>query len=84
METVTVREVRLNFRRVLSRRTPVLVTRTGKPVAAVVPLHGDAEVEDFLLANSPRIGRLLRAAERDLAQGHTVSLEAYLARHRSR
>ncbi len=84
MKTVTVREVRLHFPRVLSQHAPVLVTRTGKPVAAVVPLHSDVEVEDFLLANSPRIGRLLRAAERDLAQGRTVSLEAYLARRRSR
>ena len=84
MDTVTVREVRLNFHRVLNKRTPVLVTRTGKPVAAVVPLHGDADVEDFILANSPRIGRLLRAAERDLTQGRTISLEAYLARPRSR
>ena len=84
METVTVREVRLNFRRVLSKHAPVLVTRTGKLVAAVIPLHSDAEVEDFILSNSPRVGRLLRAAERDLAQGRTVSLEAYLARHRNR
>ena len=84
MESVTVREVRLNFSRVLNRHAPVLVTRTGKLVAAVVPLHSDSEVEDFILANSPRIGRMLRAAERDLAQGRTVSLEAYLARHRRR
>ena len=84
MDSVTVREVRLNFRRVLNRRAPVLVTRTGKPVAAVVPLHSDAEVEDFILANSPRIGRLLRAAEQDILQGRSVSLEAYLAGRRSR
>ena len=84
MKTVTVREVRLHFRQVLSRHTPVLVTHTGKPVAAVVPLQNDAEVEDFILANSPRIGRLLRAAERDLAKGRTISLEAYLARSRRR
>ena len=84
MDTVTVREVRLNFRGVLKKHAPVLVTRTGKPVAAVVPLHSDAEVEDFILANSPRIGRLLRAAEQDLVSGRSVSLEAYLAGRRSR
>ena len=84
MDSVTVREVRLHLSRVLRKHAPVLVTHTGKPVAAVVPLHTDADVEDFILANSPRIGRMLKAAERDLAKGRTVSLEAYLARHRSR
>ena len=44
----------------------------------------DAEVEDFILANSPRIGRLLRAAERDVAQGRTIPLEDYLAKRRLR
>jgi len=84
METVTVREVRLRFHKVLGKRHPTLVTKRHKPVAALIPLNSDADVEDFILANSPRIGRLLRAAERDLTQGRTVSLEAYLARPRRR
>ena len=84
MESITVREVRLSFPKVLRKRTPLLVTRTGKPIAAVIPLTSDVEVEDFILANSPRIGRLLKAAERDLAQGRTMSLEDYLAKRRIR
>lgn len=84
METITVREVRLRFPNVLRRRKPLLVTRIGKPVAAFIPLRTDADVEDFILANSPRIGRLLKAAERDFARGHTVSLEDYLAGRRRR
>ena len=82
MKTITVREVRLRFPNVLRKRTPLLVTRLGKPVAAFIPLKTDADVEDFILANSVRIGRLLKAAERDLAQGRTISLEDYLAGHR--
>lgn len=82
MQTITVRELRLETRRILGKRAPTLVTRRGRPVAAVIPLTNDAEVEDFILANSPRIGRLLREAERDFAQGRTVSLEDYLASRR--
>lgn len=84
METITVREVRLRFPKVLRRRSPLLVTRIGKPIAAFVPLPTDADVEDFILANSPRIGRLLKAAERDVAEGRTISLEDYLAGRRRR
>ena len=84
METVTVREIRLHFPKVLRKHKPLLVTKTGKPIAALLPLTTDAEVEDFILANSPRIGRLLRAAERDVAQGRTIPLEDYLAKRRLR
>lgn len=84
METVTVRDVRLHFSLVLHKQHPVLVTRRQKPVAAVIPLTSDAAVEDFILANSPRIGQLLKAAERDLAQHRTRSLEDYLATRRLR
>ena len=76
METVTVREVRLNFRRVLSRRTPVLVTRTGKPVAAVVPvwqLKEWRERRDRFFATIDAVRRKTRKVkpeiiERDVAE----------------
>jgi antitoxin (DNA-binding transcriptional repressor) of toxin-antitoxin stability system len=59
MTTVSVRDVRLHLPKVLKGRKPCLVLRRGKPVAAIVPLTGDAETEEFLLSGSPRYRRLL-------------------------
>jgi len=79
MHTVTVREARLNFSRVVHQGFPSLVLRRGKPIAAIVPFKSDLDAEDFLLANSPHIRKRIRAAEKDIAAGRVISLEDYLA-----
>lgn len=83
MHAVTVREVRLNFPKVAQYGSPSLVLRRGRPIAAIIPLKNDAEAEDFLLANSPRIRRRILQAEKDIAAGRLVSLEDFLAGKRA-
>jgi prevent-host-death family protein len=51
---------------------PVVVTRNGKPVAVLVGVNEDAEVEDLLLAHSPRLRALLDASRRELAEGKGI------------
>lgn len=52
-----------------ARRHTVVVTRRGKPLAAVVPLDPDAW-EDFVVSQDPRfIAIIKRAEERYKAEG---------------
>jgi len=62
-------------------KRPVLVTKGGRPVAVVTALDA-GQLEDWLLANAPEFVRSLRKADRDLAAGRTISLEAFLAQQR--
>lgn len=52
---------------------PAVVTKRGKPVAAVVPIDPDA-LDDWVLANAPEYVKAMRDADGDLAAGKTVSL----------
>lgn len=61
-----------------SSRRPTLVTRHGKPVAALVPVDDEA-LEDFILATAPEFVDDRTVAEREYAAGETVELDAALA-----
>jgi len=51
---------------------PVVITRNGKPCAALVHLAEDEDMESFMLSHSPRFLKLLdRAAERMRREGGT-------------
>lgn len=64
-----------------SRKRPTLVTRGGRPVAALVPIDPTA-LEDWVLATAPTYVAGMRAADRELRAGKTVSLDSVLHRHR--
>ena len=51
---------------------PVVITKNGKPCAALVHLEEDQDMESFLLSHNPRfLGLLDRAAEQARKQGTT-------------
>ena len=51
---------------------PVVITRNGKPCAALVHLAEDEDMESFMLSHSPRFLKLLdEAAERTRQTGGT-------------
>lgn len=81
MPTVTIRELANNTSGVVAEVTnsgrPALVTKRGKPVAALVPIS-EEDLEDFVLAISPKyvVGR--ERADADLAAGRTRSLNRVL------
>jgi prevent-host-death family protein len=58
---------------------PVIITYRGKPAAALTPL-GEDDLEDFVLAYSPRIGKKLAEAEAAREAGDVIPLEDYLKR----
>jgi prevent-host-death family protein len=74
--TVTIRDLARNASRVVAdvARTgrPALVTKHGRPVAAVVPID-ESELEDMVLARAPEYLAAMTAADDDLAAGRTRS-----------
>ncbi len=82
MPVVNVRELSRRTGVVIStvRRTkrPTLITRAGRPVAAVVPVD-TSELEDWILAHAPEFVSSMAEAERDLKRGRTVSIAALMA-----
>jgi prevent-host-death family protein len=81
MPSITIRELSRNTTRVVDdvqkSGRPALVTRNGKFVAAVVPIDED-ELEDWILSTAPEFVESMREADRDLAEGRTVSLKSLL------
>lgn len=78
MATVNVRELARNTSKVIDdvskRHRPTLVTRAGRPVAAVVPIDSDA-LEDWILANAPEFVEGMRLADEELRAGNTAWLD---------
>jgi prevent-host-death family protein len=76
MGTVTIRDLQRDTSRVVDEversRRPQLVTKHGRPVAAVVPIDAE-ELEDFILSNAPSFVASFREADQDLVAGRTVS-----------
>jgi antitoxin YefM len=78
-KTVPVREFRTNLSELLSdvadRRDHVLVTRNGKPAAALVPIDEYEALEETaeILSDSATLAAI-EAGVAELAQGDTVTL----------
>jgi prevent-host-death family protein len=56
---------------------PAVVTRHGKPVVAIIPLHADG-FEDFVLSQLPEFAVGMRAADAELVRGETRPLAEVL------
>ena len=78
MATVNVRELARNTSKVIDdvskRHRATLVTRGGRPVAAVVPIDADA-LEDWILANAPAFVDGMRLADEEMKRGETAWLD---------
>lgn len=65
MKIAPVAEVKARFSAYLERCQdgPVIVTKNGRPVAVLISILEDDELERLVLAHTPRFRRLLDAAE---------------------
>ncbi len=72
MATVTLRELARNTASVIqgvqSSGRPALVTRNGRPVAALLPIDETA-LEDWLLGKAPDVTRVVAQADPDAVAG---------------
>lgn len=62
------------------RRQPLVLTRGGRPVAAVVPLNAN-DWEDFVVAQHPGFLKVLRRGEERAKTEPDIPLEELLAKH---
>jgi prevent-host-death family protein len=83
MRAVNVRELARNTSRVIDdverSKRPALITRSGRPVAAVVPINLDA-LEDWILASAPVFVKGRRQADKEFRLGETISMGEVFAR----
>lgn len=68
------------LRRVATKHQVVLITRRGRPCAALVPVSGE-RLADLLWEYSPEVQRRLRVAEEELHAGKTLPLRAFAKQH---
>jgi prevent-host-death family protein len=59
---------------------PVVITRNGKAVAAIVPLKDDDDVERLLMGYSPKLRSILNSAKKRIRKGHSISHEDFWER----
>ena len=83
MNTVNTAELKTHANQLLrrvGRHQVVLITRRGKPCAALIPVSSDNLV-DLLWEYSPEVQQRLRTAMHELRAGKTESLKAFAKRH---
>lgn len=77
MKIASVAEIKAQFSAYLkeSEQGPVIVTRNGKAVAALLAVRDDEELESIVLAHSPRLRTLLEVAHQQIQDGQGISHE---------
>ena len=79
MKIASVAEVKAQFVACLraSEKGPVVVTRNGKPVAVLLAVSDEEELERLVLAYSPRFRSILEAAHQRIQAGKGIPHEAF-------
>ena len=79
MKIAPVTEVKARFSAYLEQCQdgPVIVTKNGRPVAVLISVLGDDELERLVLAYTPRFRRLLDTAEQRIQQTGGVRHEDF-------
>lgn len=71
MQTATIARVKAKFNEFLRKSSdgPVVVTRNGKPVAVLLGVQNDEDLENIVLAHSPRLREILNQARPQIREG---------------
>ena len=77
MKIAPVAEVKARFSAYLkaSEEGLVIITRNGKPVAALVPVRDEAELERLVLAYSSQFQHILQVAKQQIREGRGIDHE---------
>ncbi len=81
MKIAPVAEIKARFSSYLeqSERGPVIVTKNGRPVAVLVSVTDEDELERLVLAYTPRFRKLLDAAEKRIKDEGGIPHEDFWA-----
>jgi prevent-host-death family protein len=71
MKIASVADIKAKFSGYLkaSEQGPVIVTKNGKPVAMLLSITDEDEIERMLLAYSPKFQSILEVAEQQIREG---------------
>jgi len=74
MKIASVADVKARFSGFLkaSKQGPVVVTKNGKPVAVLLSVTDEEEIERLVLAYSPKFHSLLEIAEQQIREGKGI------------
>ena len=74
MKIASVADVKAKFSGYLkaSEQGPVVVTKNGKPVAVLLSVTDEDEIERMLLAHSPKFQAILDMAEEQIREGKGI------------
>src|SRR5438876_2897098 len=81
MKIASVAEVKSQFSAFLksSEGGPVVVTRNGRPVAVIVGVHDEDEIERLLMAYSPRLQAILETSRKQIREGDVLDHDEFWA-----
>jgi len=81
MKIASVAEIKSQFSSFLkaSAAGPVVVTRNGRPVAVIVGVQDEDEIERLLMGYSPRLQAILDASRKQIREGDVLSHEEFWA-----
>lgn len=79
MRIASIADIKARFSAYLrdSEEGPVIVTRNGKPVAVLVSLEDEDEIERMVLAYSPKFQSILQAAKQQIRQEGGIKHEDF-------
>jgi len=74
MRIASVADVKAKFSGYIkaSEEGPVVVTKNGKPVALLLSVKDEEEIERLLLAYSPKFKNIMHVAERQVREGKGI------------
>lgn len=81
MKIAAAADVKADFSAYLkaSEKAPVVVTRNGKPVAILIAMTDEDELERLMMAHSPRLQAILAAARKRIAAGKGIPSKDFWA-----
>ena len=79
MKIASVAEVKAKFSGFLkaSEQGPVIVTKNGRPVAMLLSIKDEDEIELMVLAHSPKLKNILDLAEQQIREGKGIKHEEF-------
>jgi prevent-host-death family protein len=60
-----------------SETGPIVVTKNGKPVALLLAVHDEDEIERMVLAYSPKFQSIVQTAEKQIRAGKGIQHEDF-------
>jgi prevent-host-death family protein len=81
MKIASVAEMKSQFSAFLkaSAAGPVVVTRNGRPVAVLVGVRDEGEIERLVMAYSPRLQAILEGSRQQIREGDVLNAEEFWA-----